>query len=126
MQKPLSDIAVIRLPKHSVLINNLVQIANCILEKFSEVEEIILFGSLARGDYGTYSDADVLLILSESPYQRYFDRIPKYASVFLDFFMPVDIFPYTRNEINIMLEKGNLFIKGIFDDCISLAKRENA
>lgn len=126
MQKPLSNIAVIRLPKHSVLINNLVQIANCILEKFSEVEEIILFGSLARGDYGTYSDADVLLILSESPYQRYFDRIPKYAPVFLDFFMPVDIFPYTRNEINIMLEKGNLFIKGIFDDCISLAKRENA
>ncbi|MGQ9608231.1 MAG: nucleotidyltransferase domain-containing protein [bacterium] len=126
MQKPLSNIAVIRLPNRSVLINNLVQIANCILEKFSEVEEIILFGSLARGDYGTYSDADVLLILSESPYQRYFDRIPKYAPVFLDFFMPVDIFPYTRNEINIMLEKGNLFIKSIFDDCISLAKRENA
>ncbi len=95
------------------------------LKKFNEVEEVILFGSLAMNDYGAYSDADVLLILSESSHQRYFDRIPKYAVAFLDFFMPVDVFPYTREKINTMLEKGNLFMKSIFDDCISLAKREN-
>ncbi len=82
MRKQLSNFAAIKLPDRNILIDDLVKIAKNILKEFREVDEIILFGSLARGDYGTDSDADVLLILIQSPYTRYFDRIPQYASAF--------------------------------------------
>ena len=93
------------------------------LRDFDEVEEVILFGSLARGDEGIYSDADVLIILNSSPHKRYFDRIPKYTAIFLKFDVPVDVFPYTRAELDRMLKSDNLFIKSILEEGISLSKK---
>ena len=125
MLRPLSNSVALKLPTRDVLIRRLGQIAKLILDEFSEVEEVILFGSLARGDYGTDSDADILLILDKSPYVRYFDRIPKYAPIFLDFYMPVDVFPYTKTEIEKMVENNNLFIKSMFDEGLSLGKKND-
>jgi len=93
------------------------------LRAFDEVEEVILFGSIARGDYGIYSDADVLVILDSSPYRRYFDRIPKYASMFVKFDIPVEVFPYTRAELDRMLKNGNLFIASMLEEGVSLSRR---
>lgn len=125
MQKKLYNSAAIKLPDRDILIDDLIRLSKRILNEFCEVDEVVLFGSLARGDYGTNSDADILLILSQSPYKRYFDRIPRYIPAFLDFFLPVDVFPYTKDEVKTMLENENLFIKDVFDNCISLAKRES-
>lgn len=36
-------------------------------ERFGEQTEAYLFGSEARGDYGTYSDIDILVLLSFEP-----------------------------------------------------------
>lgn len=126
MQKQLYNSVAIKLPDRDTLINDLIRLSKRILNEFYEVDEIILFGSLAKGDYGTNSDADIMLILNQSPYKRYFDRIPRYIPVFLDFFLPVDVFPYTKDEIKNMIENKNLFIKAVFDNCISLCKRENS
>lgn len=115
--------AEIRLPSREVLIQNLKREADQMLKEFGEVEEVILFGSLARGDHGIYSDADVLIILSDSSYKRYFDRIPRYTSAFAEFDMSVEVFPYTRAELSRMRESGNLFIKSILQEGISLSKR---
>ena len=121
MPEPSSDFAVTRFPDREMLIQKLKCKADQMLEDFQEVEEVILFGSLARGDHGIYSDADVLIIINDSPYERYFDRIPKYAAVFVRFDIPVEVFPYTRAEINRMRENRNLFITGILEEGISLS-----
>ena len=123
MPKRSSGFAEIRLPSRETLIQNLKLKADQILKEFDEVEEVILFGSLARGDHGIYSDADVLIILSGSPHKRYFDRIPKYTFAFAEFDMSVEVFPYTRVELNRMREKGNLFITDMLNEGISLSKR---
>ena len=123
MRKPSSDSAAIRLPDRETLIEKLKRIAAQMLEDFDEVEEVILFGSLARGDDGIDSDADVLIVLKGSPYGRYFDRIPRYARAFLEFDTDVDVFPYTRAELDRMKEDENLFIMSILEEGISLIKR---
>ena len=124
MPKRSSDSVVTRLPGREDLIRELKCKADQILKDFDEVEEVILFGSLARGDDGINSDADILLILNSSPHKRYFDRIPRYASAFLKFEIPVDVFPYMRAELDRMQRDGNLFITGMIEEGMSLGKRQ--
>lgn len=123
MPRTSSDSVTIRLPNREILISKLKVVADQILEDFQEIEEIILFGSLARGDYGVYSDADILIILNDSPHERFFDRIPKYIFSFANHDMPVEIFPYTRMEIEKMEKNGNLFIITALKEGITLSKR---
>jgi predicted nucleotidyltransferase len=81
-----------------------------LMQEHPEVKEAVLFGSIARGEHGSRSDADVLLVLSESPHERFFDRIPDYIDFFLDADVPVDLFPYTEDEVERMRANGNLLI----------------
>jgi predicted nucleotidyltransferase len=76
-----------------------------------DVRRVVLFGSYARGDAGLWSDADVLLVLSSSPHGRWFDRIPEFLEYFLDMSVPVDIFPYTEEEVERMDGRGNPLIR---------------
>lgn len=92
------------------IIQSLKECAMEAIEKSGDIKEIILFGSIARGDYGLYSDADVLIIVNESKYRRYFDRIPEFLDYFLDSKVPVDIFPYTVDEVERMKKSGNALI----------------
>ncbi len=61
-----------------------------------EVLAAVLFGSVARGDCTAASDADVLVILRDSPL-RFHDRIPLYRPSGLG--VSVDVFPYTLSEV---------------------------
>lgn len=85
--------------------------ARRLIRSHPEVRRVLLFGSYARGDFGMRSDADVLLVLSSSPHERYFDRIPDFLGFFLDMSVPVDIFPYTEAEVERMRAKGNPLIR---------------
>ena len=76
-----------------------------------DVRRVLLFGSYARGNFGLRSDADVLLVLSSSPHERYFDRIPEFLEFFLDMSVPVDIFPYTEAEVERMRVRENPLIR---------------
>ena len=83
-----------------------------------------LFGSLARGDAGAWSDADILVLLREHPLPRWFDRIPEYLEAFADVSLPVDVFPYTYAEARRLAQPGG-FLHNVEDDLIHLAgKRE--
>lgn len=61
-----------------------------------EVERVVLFGSLARGDAAPGSDADLLVVLSQSDLP-FLQRITRYMPA--DAGIGVDIFPYTLDEL---------------------------
>ncbi len=68
-----------------------------------EVRSVILFGSLARGDYTGTSDADLLIVVDAAtePFVR---RGTAYADPFLP--VPVDLFVYTADEVEQALDAG--------------------
>jgi len=103
------------------IIQSLKECASEAIEGSEDIRKIILFGSMARGDYGLYSDADVLIILNESKYGRYFERIPEFLDYFLDSKVPVDIFPYTVDEIERMRKRGNALITRALREGVVLA-----
>jgi len=73
---------------------------------------VILIGSLARGNYTAYSDADVIIVL-RGDNRRPIDRIPEY----IDPALPIDIEPrvYTIDELNEMAKRGARIIKEILE-----------
>jgi predicted nucleotidyltransferase len=77
-------------------------------ERHPELERAILFGSLACGDAVPGSDADLLLVLIDSPLP-FLERMLVYTPK--DCGIAVDVFPYTRAELARMVEEGNTFVR---------------
>jgi predicted nucleotidyltransferase len=75
--------------------------------KYPEVEQVLLFGSFSRGESVPGSDVDLLFILRESAIPLLY-RIPRYMPH--SFPVAVDVFPYTRDELDKMVADGNRFI----------------
>lgn len=85
-----------------------------------EIEEVILFGSLAAGTPAPGSDADLLIVLSRSDLP-FLARIPAYLPAGLP--VAVDVFPYTREELERMAAEGNPFIRSALSAGIHLFRR---
>jgi predicted nucleotidyltransferase len=83
-----------------------------------EIEQVLLFGSLARGDAVPGSDADLLVVLASADVP-FLERIPSYTPVGLS--VGIDVFPYTREEIDRMLAEGRPFIQQILSEGLVLA-----
>lgn len=77
---------------------------------------VVLFGSQARGDATAASDADVLIVLRDSP-ERFAERLVQYKPVGLG--VSVEVFPYTLEEarrslsgrwgvVGVALEEGKI------------------
>ena len=79
------------------------------------VERVVLFGSLITGNYTPHSDVDLLIVLAVDN-RRMVDRIPEYMSRFMDIPLGVDVFPYTKEELERMECEGNTFILKILRD----------
>ncbi len=62
---------------------------------------VILFGSRARGDWGPWSDFDLLIIAGFE--ERYLDRIGRILEIFSDVPLPIEPHPYTLEEALDML-----------------------
>ncbi|MEM2173335.1 MAG: nucleotidyltransferase domain-containing protein [Thermoproteota archaeon] len=69
---------------------------------------VILFGSRARGDWGPWSDYDLLIIGDFE--KNYVDRIGDVLELLSDIKIPVEPHPYTLEESLEMLRKGNPLI----------------
>ncbi|NEQ31823.1 MAG: nucleotidyltransferase domain-containing protein [Leptolyngbya sp. SIO4C5] len=68
-----------------------------------EPEQVILFGSQARGEAGSHSDVDLLIIQSE-PFGPGHSRIMEMTKVWralAKFGVPTDIVLYSRDEVDI-------------------------
>ena len=85
-----------------------------------ELEAVILFGSFARGDSVPASDVDLLLVLAESELS-FHHRIPAFLPS--RFPVGVDVFPYTRQELEEMRSVGNPFIASALEEGVELFRR---
>ncbi len=94
-----------------------------LVEKDPRVQRVLLFGSLAKGNYGARSDADLCVVLSEDDRPQWFDRIPDYLDAFLGCGLPVDVFIYTEAELDLMRRNQNPMVRTIDRDGITLSAR---
>ena len=79
------------------------QAAHELARRRPEIERVLLFGSLATGRAAPGSDGDLLVILKESD-RAFLDRIPLYTP--LGCKVGLDVFPYTRAEVESMAENS--------------------
>ena len=88
-----------------------------------EIQEIRLFGSLARDERNPYADADVLIVLgaTDLPYR---DRPPRYKPVGAP--VPMDLIVCTQAELNRELAAANPFVLGILAESLVLYSRLEA
>ena len=88
-------------------IHRLQEAVEALQARYPEIERAVLFGSLQRGDAVPGSDADVLLVLrvTDVPFSG---RAAVYRPEGVG--IPVDLFVYTRTELDDMLAAGNRFI----------------
>lgn len=82
-----------------------------------EVEEIRLFGSLARGEARPGSDADVLVVLDETRLP-FLERMSRY--MLRDCGIGVDTFPYTRAELLRLAEHSPRFYRALSGEAVTL------
>jgi len=80
------------------LIRKLKEVAQKIGDSDKNVVKIILFGSIAERRGVPGSDADIVVLLKKDP-KPFIERIPEWLKRF-DIRFPVDVFPYTIDEIN--------------------------
>ena len=85
-----------------------------------EIQEIRLFGSLARGQRNPFADADLLIVLdaSDLPVR---DRIPRYKPTRAP--VPMDLAVCTRSELARELALGNRFLRRVLGESVVLYSR---
>jgi UTP:GlnB (protein PII) uridylyltransferase len=82
---------------------------------------VVLFGSLARGDFTASSDADLLIILRNSE-KRFDERIPDFLPSGIG--VGADVFPYTIDEVKRALQEGFGVAEVAFREGIWLVDKE--
>ena len=78
-----------------------------------EIEKVIVFGSFVRDESVPGSDLDLLIILKESELP-FLKRIPQFMPS--HFPVGIDVFPYTKKEMEKMLNKGNCFLRSALEE----------
>jgi predicted nucleotidyltransferase len=103
-----ADLKVFKLD-YELVLRKLKEYAERVLEKGALV--VFLIGSLARGDYTAFSDADVVIIVRDD----YPKKLPDRISDFIDPKLPVDVEPrvYTLSEFSKMAQNKERIIKEI-------------
>lgn len=96
------NVSVWRIDREAIL-ERLARWAHDLGRADENVLAVVLFGSMARGDHTAASDADVLIVLRDSPL-RFDERIP--AFIPSDVGIGVDVFPYTLAEVKRALVEG--------------------
>jgi predicted nucleotidyltransferase len=71
-------------------------------QRRAELEFIVLFGSMARGDWSRGSDYDVLIGLCGEDGKRLLDRLAEYTP---SSGIAIDVFPYSRSEWQRMFQE---------------------
>jgi len=101
----------------------LTRAAQKLAEIHPEINEVWLFGSLARGQAVPGSDADVLLVLEECDLP-FLERGVHYQPEFCG--VGVDLFAYTRAELEQMEKAGHQFLEKVKTERVCLFKRQRS
>jgi predicted nucleotidyltransferase len=121
MQARSSSFAAVRFLDRNAVLAALRRLAESLRRADAEVQSIVLFGSIARGDFGRRSDADVLILLKSERNDRRTDRIPRYLRAFLDAPVPVDVLPLTCGELQAEIRAGSPFWRRALAEGVLLA-----
>ena len=93
-----------------------------LVKSLRRVVVVILFGSRARGDWGPWSDYDILIVADfEEPY---LDRLRKVLEILSTIPLPIEPHPYTLKEAIEMLRRGSLTIIDALEEGIVLYRGE--
>ncbi len=98
----------------------LVEYVDMLAARHPELEEVVLFGSLASGTPVPGSDVDLLLILGHSD-RPFRERIPLFLPA--KFPVGVDVFPYTRAEVERMRQDVNPLIARALREGLTIFRR---
>lgn len=115
---PSSLSARVTFPNPEKIKSELRELARQAIIKEPNILAIYLFGSRASGNFSARSDADLLIVIQHSD-DRPIDRIPHYLEFFVKAPVPVDVFPYTKQEID-----KNPFAKKALKEGVLLWERE--
>jgi hypothetical protein len=85
-----------------------------------EIQEIRLFGSLARGQRNPFADADLLIVLDASDLPAR-DRLPRYKPTRPP--VPMDLTVCTQDQFERELATGNRFLKRVLSESLVLYSR---
>jgi len=96
----------------AALRRRLEEIAARIRRERPKVQEVLLFGSFARGDFTPRSDVDVAVLLSENG-EPFLKRTDAFLEYFADLPLDVNLLVYTRDEVERMLADGNRLARAI-------------
>ena len=109
-EKLLSSVRVFSLNKEKILIQLKKKISDFTKDR-PEIKKVILFGSLVKGNYTPFSDADIIIVLYDNAEvsAKIRDRIPDYYID--DMPIPTDVFPYKEKELEKKISEGSFFIK---------------
>ena len=77
------------------------------------VRRVILFGSLVAGIPTPRSDADLLVVLSESDQRQPRDRVPEVLSALMPLPCPVDLFVLTSEEFDRYSREGQPLVREV-------------
>ena len=85
-----------------------------------EVEQVILFGSVARGDFHTDSDIDVLVVLEEGCEGRKIELDMEIAGFSFKILMEIDEYVsakvFTKEEFTSLKEQHSRFIENVLKE----------
>ena len=88
------------------------------LRRLPGLRAVVLFGSRARGDWGPWSDYDVLVIADFR--EGYLDRLARVLELLADLPAPVEPHPYTPEEAEAMLRRGHPTIVDALEEGVVL------
>ena len=89
-------------------------------QKGDEIEFIVLYGSMAKGNWSIGSDYDVLIGLCIDDEKRFLDRLYDYSLLTS---APIDIFAYSQSELDLMFENFHLTLLESLNHGIALFDR---
>lgn len=75
------------------------------------LRRVILFGSLVAGIPTPRSDADLLVVLSESEHRTPRDRVPEVRRALMPLPCPVDLFVLTSEELDQQTREGHPLVR---------------
>ena len=93
------------------------EVVRRIVEGYGPVERILLFGSAARGEQDAFSDLDLIIIKQTS--ERFLRRLLAVPELPVE----ADVFVYTPEEFQRMLENENPFLMNALKDAIVIYPR---
>jgi predicted nucleotidyltransferase len=113
------SVRVFRLDRAGV-VERLRERARTLIANDSDVREVRLFGSLARGDSHPGSDADLFVVLRDGA-PPFLDRIPRLARHFAGVGIGCDVIAYTESERAALEARGDAFAHAVLAEGIVLA-----